>query len=134
MDPNGALQSISPALEAALGDRMDGARLARLLEGTEAGFSTVATLQLADGTRLVGMTESAPARVERQLKHFADSHGLSPAERVALTDVAAGASAKASAERLGLSAETVRARRKRIFRRVGVDSCGAVLAMLLREQ
>ncbi|HUB07315.1 MAG TPA: LuxR C-terminal-related transcriptional regulator, partial [Myxococcales bacterium] len=56
---------------------------------------------------------------------------LSSAERVALTDIAAGASAKESAERLGLSAETIRARRKRIFRKVGADGCGSVMAQLL---
>ena len=130
---NGELQGLSPSLYAALGGSPDAARLARLIQGAEPGFIVVANLQLSDGTRVIGFNENPSGRIERQLKQFAEAHRLSAAERVALTDIAAGASAKDSADRLGLSAETIRARRKRIFRKVGADGCGSILAMLLKE-
>ena len=90
VSPTGELQSISPALQAALGSAPDRARLLRLTQGEEAGFTPVATLQLSDGTRVLGFAESSAGRIERQLKQFAETHRLSAAERVALTDIATG--------------------------------------------
>jgi DNA-binding CsgD family transcriptional regulator len=131
--PSGELQSISPGFLGALGGSPDAAQIARLAEGAEPGFSVIATLQLADGIRLFAFSEAEDARLGRQLTRFADAHRLTAAETAALTDIATGASAKESARRLGLSPETVRARRKRIYRKVGADGCGSILARLLQE-
>ncbi len=88
-------------------------------------------LALPDGTQLAWLRERDDVRLDRQLQLFAQRHRLTQAERAALHDIARGLSAKESAQRLSLSPETVRARRKRIFRKVGADGCGAVMAQLL---
>jgi DNA-binding CsgD family transcriptional regulator len=133
VNSTGDLLTISPALLAALGTTPDTQRVSRLIQGDEPGFTAVGTLHLIDGTRVVGFAETSAGRLDRQLKSFADANRLTDAERAALADIASGASAKESAQRLGLSPETVRARRKRIFRKVGADGCGSILAKLLRE-
>lgn len=129
----GDVVATSPGLFDALGGSPDSERLNRLMRGAENGLSPVSTLELNDGSRMVGFAEIVESRLERQLRKFATAHRLTPAERAALSDIAAGSSAKDSAMRLSLSPETVRARRKRIFRKVGVDGCGAILAKLLRD-
>ena len=86
---------------------------------------------LGDGTMLLWLREPEEARLVRQLLRFSLRNRLTQAERAALQDIARGLSAKESAQRLSLSPETVRARRKRIFRKVGADGCGTVMAQLL---
>jgi len=96
-------------------------------------FPLVSVLHLSDGTRVVCLSESGDGRISRLLRRFSETYRLTPAERAALLDIAHGSSAKESAQRLSLSPETVRARRKRIFRKMGVDGCGAVLARFLQD-
>jgi DNA-binding CsgD family transcriptional regulator len=132
--PSGDVVSPNPAVAEVLGEEPAEDLLGKLQHNELAEDSVQATvLTLADGTRLVGLVEDDAKRLERLLRRFAEAHRLTPAERAALTDIATGCSAKESAQRLSLSPETVRARRKRIFRKVGVDGCGAILARLLRE-
>ena len=133
LGPASEVLGVSPALSEALGGPLDGDRLARLLRGEEESLRVVSILTLSDGTRVVGVAEGDGARISRLLRRFAEAHRLTPAERAALIDIAAGASAKESAQRLSLSPETVRARRKRIFRKAGVDGCGSILARLFRD-
>ncbi|MHB1843550.1 MAG: helix-turn-helix transcriptional regulator [Deltaproteobacteria bacterium] len=105
--------------------------LASELEDPQGSLKVVSRRTLVDGTRLLWLEELAEARLERKLELFAQEHRLTQAERAALQDIARGLSAKESALRLSLSPETVRARRKRIFRKVDADGCGAVMAQLL---
>ncbi|MHB8419973.1 MAG: helix-turn-helix transcriptional regulator [Myxococcales bacterium] len=110
------------------------ARLRALARGEadpQGAFSVAFRRLSGDGTVLVALRELEAARIERLLQAFAGRHRLTAAERAALHDIARGLSAKESAQRLGLSPETVRARRKRIFRKVGADGCGSVMAQLL---
>jgi DNA-binding CsgD family transcriptional regulator len=98
------------------------------------GFDVKGEIELHGGMRLFLLAEGNASRIGRLLDIYAGRHHLTGAERAALAHVAEGLSAKASAEILHLSPETVRARRKRIFRKVGADGCGAILAQLLRDE
>jgi DNA-binding CsgD family transcriptional regulator len=133
---SGEVLMVTPALQAALRLSGEGSVTGRVLpllaEEAPEGFEVRGELELADGTRLFLLTETQHARLERLLDAYAGRHHLTAAERAALAHVAEGLSAKVSAGMLHLSPETVRARRKRIFRKAGVDGCGAVLAQLLK--
>ena len=56
---------------------------------------------------------------------------LSPAERTEAIRIAQSISCKASAQASGISYETIRARRKRIYRKLDVPGSGELLASLL---
>ena len=133
LDPASKVVAVSPALSEALGGPLDGDRLASMMGGKDEPLPVVSVLHLSDGTRVVCLSEPGDARISRLLKRFSETYRLTPAERAALLDIAHGSSAKESAQRLSLSPETVRARRKRIFRKMGVDGCGAVLARFLQD-
>jgi DNA-binding CsgD family transcriptional regulator len=133
LDPSSSLTAVSPALSEALDGSLESDRLSRLLNGKDERFPLVSVLHLSDGTRVVCLSESGDGRISRLLRRFSETYRLTPAERAALLDIAHGSSAKESAQRLSLSPETVRARRKRIFRKMGVDGCGAVLARFLQD-
>ncbi len=133
LDPSDKVVAVSPALSEALDGPLDGDRLARLVGGKDEQLPLVSVLHLSDGARVYCLFEPGDARVSRLLRRFGETYRLTPAERGALIDIAHGASAKESAQRLALSPETVRARRKRIFRKMGVDGCGAVLARFLQD-
>jgi DNA-binding CsgD family transcriptional regulator len=66
--------------------------------------------------------------VERWLE---SSRRLSPSERTEVLRIAQGSSCKDSANATGLSPETVRARRKRIYRKLEVDGHIALMVELL---
>ena len=133
----GELVHVTPALETALrltGEGSISGRLSGLLtEEPPEGFDLKGELDLGDGYRIFVLAENQRSRLDHVLDAYAVRHRLTPAERAALAHVAEGLSAKVSAGRLGLSPETVRARRKRIFRKVGADGCGGIVAQLLRE-
>ncbi len=135
---SGEVVLVTPALRGALGLNGEGSpegRLACLLsEEAPEGFEVKAELELDSGIRLFVLGESYESRIGRVLDAYAGRHHLTVAERAALAHVAEGLSAKVSAGMLHLSPETVRARRKRIFRKVNADGCGAILAQLLREE
>jgi DNA-binding CsgD family transcriptional regulator len=133
LDTSNNIVALSPALSEALEGPLENERLARMLSGKDEQFPVVSVLHLSDGNRVVCLTEPGEARISRLLRRFSDIYRLTPAERAALLDIAHGSSAKESAQRLSLSPETVRARRKRIFRKMGVDGCGAVLARFLQD-
>jgi DNA-binding CsgD family transcriptional regulator len=133
LDPSSNVVAVSPALSEALEGTIESDRLGRLLDGKDERLPLVSVLYLSDGVRMVCLSEAGDARISRLLRRFAETYRLTPAERAALLDIAHGSSAKESAQRLSLSPETVRARRKRIFRKMGVDGCGAVLARFLQD-
>jgi DNA-binding CsgD family transcriptional regulator len=133
LDTSSNITAVSPALSEALDGPLENDRLTRMLGGLDEQFPVVSVLNLTDGTRLYCLSEPRDARIARLLRRFSETYRLTPAERAALLDIAHGSSAKESAQRLLLSPETVRARRKRIFRKMGVDGCGAVLARFLQD-
>ena len=58
---------------------------------------------------------------------------LTPAERVEVLRIAQGYACKDSAAAAGVSPETIRARRKRIYRKTQVDGSGVLIASLLGQ-
>ena len=101
-------------------------QLGRVVPGEVSDGLTVQHRQLLpDGVEVIWFEEGLQNKLERRLQRYARQYHLTAAERAALVDIARGLSAKESALRLSLSPETVRARRKRIFRKVGADGCGS---------
>jgi DNA-binding CsgD family transcriptional regulator len=62
---------------------------------------------------------------------FLEGSTLTPAERAEVLRVAQGFACKDSASAAGVSPETIRARRKRIYRKLDVPGSGELLASLL---
>ncbi len=62
---------------------------------------------------------------------FLEGTSLSPAERAEMLRIAQGFACKDSASAAGVSPETIRARRKRIYRKLGVPGSAEVVAKLL---
>lgn len=68
---------------------------------------------------------------ENNLALAASRFGLTRAELAEAESMIAGLSCKESASRLKISPETVRQRRKVIYRKLGVESCGTAVARIL---
>jgi DNA-binding CsgD family transcriptional regulator len=62
---------------------------------------------------------------------FLEGTTLTPAERAEVLRIAQGFACKDSAAAAGVSPETIRARRKRIYRKLDVPGSGELLASLL---
>jgi DNA-binding CsgD family transcriptional regulator len=62
---------------------------------------------------------------------FLEGTTLTPAERAEVLRIAQGFACKDSASAAGVSPETIRARRKRIYRKLDVPGSGELLAHLL---
>ncbi len=62
---------------------------------------------------------------------FLEGTNLTPAERAEVLRIAQGFACKDSAAAAGVSPETIRARRKRIYRKLDVPGSGELLASLL---
>ena len=62
---------------------------------------------------------------------FMEGTSLTPAERAEVLRIAQGFACKDSAAAAGVSPETIRARRKRIYRKLDVPGSGELLASLL---
>ena len=60
-----------------------------------------------------------------------EGSSLTPAERAEVLRIAQGFACKDSAAAGGVSPETIRARRKRIYRKLGVSGSGELIATLL---
>jgi DNA-binding CsgD family transcriptional regulator len=63
---------------------------------------------------------------------FSEGSPLTPAERAEVLRIAQGFACKDSAAAAGISPETIRARRKRIYRKLDVAGSGALIASMLR--
>jgi DNA-binding CsgD family transcriptional regulator len=62
---------------------------------------------------------------------FTEGTTLTPAERSEVLRIAQGFACKDSAAAAAVSPETIRARRKRIYRKLGVSGSGELIAVLL---
>ena len=62
---------------------------------------------------------------------FLEGTNLTPAERAEVLRIAQGFACKDSAAAAGVSPETIRARRKRIYRKLDVPGAGELIATLL---
>jgi DNA-binding CsgD family transcriptional regulator len=62
---------------------------------------------------------------------YMEGSSLTPAERAEVQRVAQGFACKDSAAAAGVSPETIRARRKRIYRKLDVAGAGELIASLL---
>lgn len=62
---------------------------------------------------------------------FLEGSNLTPAERTEVLRLAQGFACKDSAAAANVSPETIRARRKRIYRKLGVPGSGELIATLL---
>lgn len=77
------------------------------------------------------MTELELEALVRVSKPVADGSRLSPAERTELIRIAQGFTCKDAATAAGLSLDTIRARRKRIYHKLNVASATETLSYLL---
>jgi DNA-binding CsgD family transcriptional regulator len=64
---------------------------------------------------------------------FMQGSTLTPAERAEVLRIAQGFACKDSAAAANVSPETIRARRKRIYRKVDVAGSGVLIATMLKE-
>jgi DNA-binding CsgD family transcriptional regulator len=62
---------------------------------------------------------------------FTNGSSLTPAERAEVLRIAQGFACKDSAAAAGVSPETIRARRKRIYRKLNLAGCGELISVLL---
>jgi DNA-binding CsgD family transcriptional regulator len=65
------------------------------------------------------------------VNRFVDRAGLTPSERSEVLRLAQGFACKDSAAAADISPETIRARRKRIYRKLGLAGSGQLIAALL---
>jgi DNA-binding CsgD family transcriptional regulator len=100
-------------------------------EGVEIGKSEVTSG--AGRMIVVSARPSAPVRLKILIQRMARRYGLSPSEQRELDHLGRGLSIKDSAQELGLSPETVRVRRKRVYRKMGLAGHEALLARLCYE-
>lgn len=100
------------------------ARLQRAVQegGAQVRREKVGELTMACFVRRIG---------ENNLAIAASRFGLTRAELAEAESMIAGLSCKESAARLKISPETVRQRRKVIYRKLGVESCGTAVARIL---
>jgi DNA-binding CsgD family transcriptional regulator len=100
------------------------ARLQRAVQegGTQVRREKVGEMTMACFVRRIG---------ENNLAIAASRFGLTRAELAEAESMIAGLSCKESASRLKISPETVRQRRKVIYRKLGVESCGTAVARIL---
>jgi len=100
------------------------ARLQRAVQdgGTQVRREKVGELTMACFVRRIG---------ENNLAIAASRFALTRAELAESESMIAGLSCKESASRLKISPETVRQRRKVIYRKLGVESCGTAVARIL---
>jgi DNA-binding CsgD family transcriptional regulator len=64
---------------------------------------------------------------------FGEGRRLTPAERAEVLRIAQGMACKASAAVASVAPETIRARRKRIYRKLGVSGASEVISRLLAQ-
>src|SRR5512133_1082716 len=106
------------------------------LDGRPSGASGVPETAATD-------PQPSPCRKDRRMPHidieilapfgakFMEGTNLTPAERAEVLRIAQGFACKDSAAAAGVSPETIRARRKRIYRKTDVAGSGELIASLL---
>jgi DNA-binding CsgD family transcriptional regulator len=105
------------------------ARLSRTIQGevSSTGTPTVRREHVGAYSLACFLRKST----ENNLASAASRFGLTRAEVLEAENMIAGLSCKESASRLKISPETVRQRRKVIYRKLGVESCGTAVARIL---
>ncbi len=101
--------------------------VARLQRATQEGGAQVRRERVGDLTMACFVRRIG----ENNLAIAASRFGLTRAELAEAESMIAGLSCKESASRLKISPETVRQRRKVIYRKLGVESCGTAVARIL---
>ena len=110
------------------------ARGAWLLSGAHpADGYEVSTTDVGGGVAVVSARLAPNGRLEHLIDRLVRRYGLSGAEHKELRHLARGLAIKDSARELGLSPETVRVRRKRVYRKMGLGGHEALLARLCQE-
>ena len=111
-----------------------GARASWLLSGTHpADGYEVCVTELGGGLAVVSARLAPGGRLEHLIDRLVRRYGLSASEHKELRHLARGLAIKDSARELGLSPETVRVRRKRVYRKMGLGGHEALLARLCQE-
>lgn len=110
------------------------ARAAWLMSGTHPGDGyEVCTTDLGGGLIVVSARLAPGGRLEHLIDRLVRRYGLSASEHKELRHLARGLAIKDSARALGLSPETVRVRRKRVYRKMGLGGHEALLARICQE-
>jgi DNA-binding CsgD family transcriptional regulator len=78
------------------------------------------------------MITNDPDTLHSVVARFIDGRKLTPSERAEVLRIAQGFACKDSAAAAGVSPETIRARRKRIYRKTDVAGSGVLIATMLK--
>ncbi len=79
------------------------------------------------------MPRMDPEYLSRVLSRVTGYAQLTPAERAEAARIAQGFACKESADDAHVAPETIRARRKRIYRKLGIGGSGELLALVLKS-
>lgn len=111
-----------------------GAQASWLLSGNHpADGYEIHTADLGGGLAVVTARLAPGTRLEQLIDRLVRRYGLSASEHKELRHLARGLAIKDSARELGLSPETVRVRRKRVYRKMGLGGHEALLARICQE-
>jgi len=91
------------------------------------------TADIGGGLAVVTARLAPGSRLEQLIDRLVRRYGLSASEHKELRHLARGLAIKDSARELGLSPETVRVRRKRVYRKMGLGGHEMLLARLCQE-
>lgn len=86
-------------------------------------------VMIQDGKLLVSI--DGPSRIDRRLRHANIIYGLSEAQLRLAREIVGGASITEAAQTLGISVNTARTHRDRIFAKIGVNTQAALVRCLL---
>jgi len=110
------------------------AQAAWLRQGIQPGAAyEVRAAPLPDGLTVITAHLAPTSRLAQLLDRLARRYKLSDSEHHELRHLAHGLAIKDSAKVLGISPETVRVRRKRVYRKMGLGGHEALLARLCQE-
>ena len=100
-----------------------------MLGEDEHGGQRYCIVMIRDGRLFIGIND--PARIDHQLARANVVYGLTDAQLRLAREIVAGSSLPAAAMKLGISVNTARTHRTRIFNKIGVSSQAALVRCLL---
>lgn len=100
------------------------------LDGWEIGLTPLGG---ADGLAVVAVRVGPGPRLDQVLDRLGRRYGLSTSEQREVRHMARGLPIKESAKELGISPETVRVRRKRVYKKMALKGHEALLARVCEE-
>ncbi len=77
------------------------------------------------------MPEFDEVQLDKLVADYCEGTNLTPTERAEVTRIAKGMTCKQSADVAGISPDTVRARRKRVYRKLDLSGGNSIIAELL---